>query len=199
MPDRANLSALSVLVVAAAQEDVAKIQKGLPAGSTFRQVDTFSFSEVSTDILRSTPDLLIISSASVDLEHIATAERLATAKQLPIIWFVGRDEEGLAPHAVRAGVTSFVVDGLTPSRIAPLITVALERHRLVTALHGELQKSKDSLAARKIVERAKGLLMQTRGMSEEEAYKTLRSMAMRQGKSLKSVCDALISMSDLLP
>ena len=74
MPDQANLSALSVLVVAAAQEDVAKIQEGLPAGSTFRQVDTFSFSEVSTDILRSTPDLLIISSASVDLEHIATAD-----------------------------------------------------------------------------------------------------------------------------
>jgi len=96
-------------------------------------------------------------------------------------------------------VTSFVVDGLNASRIGPLITIALERHKLVSTLQGELQKSKDNLAARKTVERAKGLLMQTRGMSEQEAYQSLRSTAMRQGKSLKSVCDAVISLSDLLP
>ena len=127
------------------------------------------------------------------------SERLAASTQLPILWFVKRDEENLAPQAIRGGVTSFVVDGLNASRIGPLITIAVERHKLVSTLQGELQKSKDNLAARKTVERAKGLLMQTRGMSEQEAYQSLRSTAMRQGKSLKSVCDAVISLSDLLP
>jgi two-component system, response regulator / RNA-binding antiterminator len=199
IPDRADSSVLSVLVIATTQHDVEKIQGGLPETSTIRLVQDFTFLEISADIMKLAPDLLILSSESADPGQVATTERLAASEQVPIVWFVKCDDNGLAPSAIRAGVTSFVVDGLTPTRIAPLITIAMERYKLVAALQGELQKSKDSLAARKIVERAKGLLMQTRGMSEQEAYKTLRSMAMRQGKPLKSVCDAVISMSDLLP
>jgi response regulator NasT len=199
MPDRADLSALSVLVVANAQDDVANILEGLPESFTIRLLDEFSFVSIATELEGIRADLLILSSESAGTEQISISERLAASTQLPILWFVKRDEENLAPQAIRGGVTSFVVDGLNASRIGPLITIAVERHKLVSTLQGELQKSKDNLAARKTVERAKGLLMQTRGMSEQEAYQSLRSTAMRQGKSLKSVCDAVISLSDLLP
>ena len=184
-PDQAEDTKLSILIVTCTQDRLADIQSGLPSTSTHKAVQTFLLADISTEIMRSSPNLLIFSSPSLDLEQISIAERLAAAKQIPIIWFVDHDSNNFAPQAIRAGVTSLVVDGLTPSRIEPLIAVAVERHKLVSALQGELQKSKDSLAARKIIERAKGLLMQMRGMTEQEAYQTLRSMAMRQGKPLK--------------
>ena len=96
-------------------------------------------------------------------------------------------------------MTSFVVDGLVAARVPTLIEVTMERFKLSEALRNELLKSQEELAARKVIERAKGLLMDKKQLNEQEAYRTLRELAMRQSKPIKDVAETLLMYSDILP
>ncbi|MEL6691748.1 MAG: ANTAR domain-containing protein [Pseudomonadota bacterium] len=118
---------------------------------------------------------------------------------IPVLVFVDSDPEKMARSAIRAGVTSFVVDGLVAARVPTLIEVTMERFKLSEALRSELLKSQEELAARKVIERAKGLLMDKKQLSEQEAYRSLRELAMRQSKPIKDVAETLLMYSDILP
>ena len=144
-------------------------------------------------------DAVILVQSTVDTECLNALGDLIAQTGVPVVVFADEDPNRLAPLAVRAGISSFVVDGLNAGRVQPIVDVAVERFRMIRALQQELEKSQERLAARKIVEQAKGLLMQHRNMTEQDAYKTLRDMAMRQGKPLKLIAENIISMSDLLP
>jgi len=99
---------------------------------------------------------------------------------------------------LEAGVAAYVVEGLQPNRVRAVIDVAVARFQAHQALRAQLEEARSALSERKLVERAKGLLMQTRKMSEEEAYRALRRLAMDQGKRLVDVAEAVISMEKLL-
>ena len=113
--------------------------------------------------------------------------------------FVKRDPEKLAATAIRFGITSYVVDGYELNRVPTVIELSLERFKLQQALQDQLQKSQEELAARKVIERAKGLLMERKDLNEQDAYRSLRELAMRQSKSIKEVSETLILYSDLQP
>lgn len=198
MPTSKDISALTALIVAR-PADQSAIQSGLPAGCSVSAISSLAYEAIFNEVILLGPDLVVIASEEAAAQDIATVDKLMKEHPLPIIWFVEKDIHSAAPDAIRVGVSSFVVDGFRQNRIQSLVIVALERFKRISELEGELKKSKDSLAARKIVERAKGLLMEKRGLSEQDSYQALRSMAMRQGKSLKDVCEVIISMSDLLP
>lgn len=144
-------------------------------------------------------EAVIVTKTEADAACIDSLSGLIDRSNLPVVVFAEKDPHRLAPLAIRSGVSSFVVDGLDAGRVRPIVEIALERFRMIRALQSELEKSQERLAARKIVEQAKGLLMQHRSMTEQEAYKTLRDMAMRQGKPLKVIAENIIAMSDLLP
>ena len=144
------------------------------------------------------PDVIIIDCESPDRDTLESLRGVARNNPRPIVMFVEDGDGELAKEAVRAGVSAYIVDGLTPSRVQPVIDVAIERFRLVDALHKELAKSKEDLAARKVVERAKGILMEKRGLSENAAFEAMRSMAMNQGKQLREVAESIISVTQLL-
>jgi response regulator NasT len=112
--------------------------------------------------------------------------------------FVDKDEGALAEEAIRAGVTSYVVDGLNPKRVESVLRVAIARFRQYQTLHDELRRAKTDLQNRKIVERAKGILMKERGFGEERAYQALRKLAMDQNKRLVDVATSLVAVADLL-
>jgi len=143
-------------------------------------------------------DILIVSSALASVEALDAIERIYSETSLPILWFVDTDIDHRAPNAIRNGVTSFVLDGLSPDRVDTLVSVTFERHKMYQDLRQELKDREEELLSRKIIERAKGILMKTKSMSEEDAYKTMRSMAMNQGKTLKDVSKTVIDMTDLL-
>ncbi|MEL7545012.1 MAG: ANTAR domain-containing protein [Pseudomonadota bacterium] len=144
-------------------------------------------------------DALIVTSSAPELNCIDLLSELIARSNLPVVVFADDDPERLAAAAIRSGISSFVIDGLEVGRVRPVLEIALERFRMIRALQTELEKSQERLAARKTVEQAKGLLMQHRAMTEQQAYKTLRDMAMRQGKPLKIIAENIIAMSDLLP
>jgi len=188
----------SILIASDAQADASTIENGLPTLiERFSMLDAAPAQIIKTLSINES-DLLIIAEQILDQDTLQTVKAILAVKATPIILFVKHDPNNLVTQAVKAGVSSCVVDGLSSSRMIPLIAVAIERFKLYAALQDELTKSKENLATRKIVEQAKGYLMQTKNLSEEDAYKTLRTMAMRKGKTLKEIAEAIITMSDLL-
>lgn len=199
MSDSPGLEKLTVLVLSHEERAIARLQDGLPESCRIVGRSLIAPRDISPEIAVVRPDLIAVSAPVATSEMIALAEQVMLDRPCPVIVFVDSDPEGLAAVAIRLGVASFVVNGMSTERIGSLVTVALERFKRFRSLEDELQRSRDSLAARKTIERAKGLLMKSRNLSEQEAYEALRTMAMRQGKSLKSVCKSVIAMSDLLP
>jgi response regulator NasT len=151
------------------------------------------------------PDLVIVdaeSDARDALEHVVMATREAPR---PIVMFTNDSDTANARDAVAAGVTAYVVAGLAPERIRPILAVALARFRHEQALREELAQARaerDELSAelkdRKVIDRAKGLLMQRQGLSEPAAYDKLRKTAMDKGLKLAEVAQRMLDVADLL-
>ena len=116
----------------------------------------------------------------------------------PVVMFVDRGGEAGIEEAVQAGVAAYVIEGLSPSRVRGVIDGAVARFRAHQSLRAELEQARTALTERKLVERAKGILMSTRGLSEEEAFRSLRRLAMDQGRRLIEVADSVIALESML-
>jgi len=144
------------------------------------------------------PHIVIVAADSPDrdtLEHISVTTRNAPR---PVVMFTQDGDSESIRAAVKAGVSAYVVDGLAPERIRSILDVACARFEAHQELAGRLAETERQLTERKQVEKAKGLLMKKRGLTEEAAFKELRSLAMQTGKTLGEVADTLIAASHLL-
>lgn len=144
------------------------------------------------------PDMIIIdaeSDARDVLEHIVVATR---DERRPIVLFTESDDTQSMAAAMAAGVSAYIVAGLQADRIKPVLNVALARFKEEQKLRGELSDTRHKLAERKVIERAKGLLMARHGIAEEQAYQKLRSMAMNKNLKLADVAQRLLDVEDLL-
>jgi len=151
------------------------------------------------------PDLIILdteSEARDALEHVVVATRDA---RRPIVIFTNDSDRGNARAAVAAGVSAYIVAGLSPTRIRPILDVAIARFEQDQALRTELAHAKTEvqdlnteLKNRRIIERAKGLLMQRQGLSEQAAYEKLRKSAMDKGLKVVDVAQRMLDAMDLL-
>lgn len=144
------------------------------------------------------PDVVVVEMDTPTRGALGHLRALSHDLPRPIVMFVNQSDAAMAAEAVRAGVSAFVVDGLSARRIKPIIEVAIARFQVVQTLHEELERTKESLADRKLIERAKGVLMERRGLSEVQAYTALRKMAMNQNKRLAEVARSLIAVVDVL-
>ena len=144
------------------------------------------------------PDLIIVdaeSEARDALEHVVLATRAA---RRPIVMFTNDDDTSHLKDALAAGVSAYIVAGLSSQRIRPILDVALARFQHEQALRQELAEARSELSDRKLIDRAKGLLMQRQGLSEQTAYEKLRKTAMDKNIRLAEVARRLIDMADLL-
>jgi two-component system, response regulator / RNA-binding antiterminator len=142
------------------------------------------------------PDVIIVDMESPRRDTLESMHVLA--RERPIVMFVDSSDSQSTQSALRAGVTAYIVDGLSPKRVRPILDVAIARFQEHRALRDELAKTKATLNERKIIDRAKGLLMKERGLSEDEAYKLLRSQAMAQNRRLVDVAQALLTYAEML-
>lgn len=144
------------------------------------------------------PDMIIIdaeSDARDVLEHIVIATR---DERRPIVMFTESEDTRAMEAAMEAGVTAYIVAGLQAERIKPVLNVALARFKREQKLLGELSDTRHKLAERKVVERAKGVLMARHQLSEELAYQKLRTLAMNKNLKLSEVAQRILDVEDLL-
>lgn len=144
------------------------------------------------------PDMIIVdaeSEARDALEHVVMATRDA---RRPIVMFTNDEDTSHVKDAVAAGVSAYIVAGLAPQRIRPILDVAMARFQHEQKLRAELASAKTELQERKVIDRAKGLLMQRQGLSEQAAYEKLRKTAMDKGLRLADVAQRMLDVVDLL-
>lgn len=144
------------------------------------------------------PDMIIIdaeSDARDVLEHMVIATQSAPR---PIVLFTEDNNSEKMKTAIEAGVSAYVVAGLQSERVKPVLEVALARFQVEQRLRAELQSTKTKLAERKLIEKAKGLLMQKLDLSEEQAYQRLRRQAMEKNLKLVELAQRLLDAADLL-
>ncbi len=144
------------------------------------------------------PDLIIVdaeSAARDALEHVVMATR---DERRPIVLFTNDDDTTHVKDAVAAGVSAYIVAGLAPDRIRPILDVAMARFQHEQALRHELAEARTELKDRKLIDRAKGLLMARQGLTEPEAYDKLRRTAMDKGLRIVDVAQRILDVADLL-
>lgn len=144
------------------------------------------------------PDVIIIDRDSPDrdtLEHVCMITR---DDPRPIVMFTQDKNRTLMREALEAGVSAYVVDGLSVERVRPIVEVALARFEQWQALRRELDQAQTNLAERKLIERAKGIVMKQRRCTEDEAYAMLRKLAMDRNQRLAHVSESVITMAELL-
>jgi len=143
-------------------------------------------------------DVVIFSMESPNEDILASMQSINQHIPKPVVMFTERSDSQTIAKAVKAGVSACVVDGLNESRIKPIMDVAIARFREFQALKEELTQTKSDLADRKIIDKAKGIIMKQRNCSEDDAYKALRKLAMDRNEKIVNVARSVIEVSELL-
>lgn len=149
-------------------------------------------------IERMAPDVVLMDLGSPSRDTLEEMLTVSRALARPIAMFVDQSDEVMIGAAIDAGVSAYVVDGLRKERVKPVMELAIRRFNAFARMQTELDEAKTALAERKTIDRAKTILMNTRNLSEADAYALLRSTAMNQNRRIVEVAEALITASSLL-
>lgn len=189
---------LRIMLVDRLPERTNTVEQALSAAGHQVVARVMAGGDLAADVAAVSPDVIIIDIDSPDrdtLEHMRTISR---ERPRPVVMFTNDDNASTIRSAVRAGVSAYVVDGLHASRVLPVLEVAIARFEEFQAMRDELEQTKSTLAERKLVEKAKGVLMRQTRMDEEAAYKAMRKMAMDRNIKLVDLARTLIAAAELL-
>lgn len=189
---------LRILVVESNPERVREIVDALREAGWSDVKALAQISALDRTVKEFAPDIVLIDLANPDrdtLEHISYATE--TTKRA-VALFVDQTDDDLTQAALNAGVSAYVVDGLKMERIKPVLQTAIARSKMMRQMQSELDAAKQALEDRKTIDRAKGILMRQRGISEDEAYNLLRKTAMGQSRKVIDVAQALVTAAELL-
>ena len=167
------------------------------AGCHVTEQDTLSF-DLIEHLARAKPDVIVIGADVPDRAVLECLQKISGTQPMPIVLFTDDEDETKIKQTLHAGATSYIVKGIEPARIKPILQVAITRFKEQQALHAELDSTKAELAERKLIERAKGMLMRQKGINEEEAYQLLRKMSMNRKVKIAELATQLIDLSELL-
>ena len=144
------------------------------------------------------PDVIIVTTKAPTEETFVSLGNIAKSCPRPVVMFARVGNRELIRRAVENGVAAYVVDGWGPERLTPIIEAATARFEAYETLRNELVSTRAKLTERKLIEKAKGIVMQQRRLSEEQAYSALRKMAMDQNLALAEVARRVIAVAHLL-
>lgn len=144
------------------------------------------------------PDVIVIDIENPNRDMMEHLFQLTRTVGRPIAMFVDRSDTASIEAAVEAGVSAYIVDGLKKERVKPILDMAGSRFKAFSRLQRELAEAKSALEERKLVERAKGILMKMRGLSEDEAFALLRQTAMNEKKKISEIAQSVVTAAGLL-
>ena len=189
---------LSILIIDENRIRASIIEDGLREAGHARVVVLHDVNQVARTIQNSDPDVIVIDLENPQRDTLEHFFSLSRAVQRPIAMFVDRSDGAMIEKSVEAGVSAYVVNGLRKERVKPILDMAISRFNAFAKLRQELAEVRSELEDRKVVDRAKGILMKTRSISEADAYALLRSTAMNQNRKLVEIAQSLITAADLL-
>lgn len=154
--------------------------------------------DLSAVVLSLLPDIVVLNVYTPTPKILNAILTINQSHSVPVILFAEDQDSDTIDQVIKAGVSAYIVDGLETKRIKTIIDIAVARFKEQRALKDELKKTKSQLEERKLVDRAKGILMKSQGFNEEQAYHTLRKLAMDRNISIGDMAKNVISMAELL-
>lgn len=191
-------SALRILVIDENRIRAAIIEAGLREAGHAEVTLVDDVTGIAARIAALQPDVIVIDIENPNRDMLENMFQLSRAVKRPIAMFVDRSDTASIEAAVDAGVSAYVVDGLKKERVKPILDMAISRFNAFSRMERELEEARTELESRKTVERAKGILMKSRGLSEQEAYALLRKTAMNQNRKIGDVAQSLVTAAGLL-
>jgi two-component system, response regulator / RNA-binding antiterminator len=189
---------LSILIIDENRLRASVIEAGLREAGHDNFTIVHDVTGIARRIADIEPDVIVISLESPNRDMLENMFQLSRAVKRPIAMFVDRSDRAAIEAAVEAGVSAYVVDGLKQERVKPILDMAISRFNAFSRMQRELEEARSELENRKLVDRAKGILMTTRGLSEADAYALLRKTAMNQHRKISEIAESLITAAGLL-
>ncbi len=144
------------------------------------------------------PDVIFIDLGAPDRDRLEQTLQVSRAVRRPVAIFVDRSDPDMTAAAVEAGVGAYIIDGLKKERMKSILELTVSRFQMFDRIREELDRTKQALEERKLVDRAKGILMRERGLTEEDAYALLRKAAMNENRRVVEVAQSVLTAARLL-
>ena len=189
---------LRILVIDPNRIRVSIIEEGLREAGHDDVVIISDMGQLMRRVVDAEPDVIIMDLENPNRDMLEHALQVSRAARRPIAMFVDTTDAAATEAAIDAGVSAYVVDGLRKDRVKPILDMAIKRFNAIERMRAEVEAVKTELSERKMIDRAKGILMRSRGLSEEQAYQLLRKTAMNQSRKIAQVAESLILAAGLL-
>ncbi|HLZ01377.1 MAG TPA: ANTAR domain-containing protein [Bradyrhizobium sp.] len=174
------------------------LQEGLREAGYTEVVHISEMQSLLARIYALDPDIIVIDLENPSRDSLEQMFQVSRAVRRPIAMFVDQSDAASIQASVDAGVSAYIVDGLKKERIKPILDLCVSRFNAFARLQNELDRTKSALEERKVIDRAKGILMKLKGLTEEEAYVLMRSTAMREKKKIGEIAQSILTASELL-
>ena len=174
------------------------LQEGLREAGFIEVVHISEMQSLLARIYALDPDIILIDLENPSRDSLEQMFQVSRAVRRPIAMFVDQSDAASIQASVDAGVSAYIVDGLKKERIKPILDLCVSRFNAFAKLQDELDRTKNALEERKVIDRAKGILMKLKGLTEEEAYVLMRSTAMREKKKIGEIAQSILTASELL-
>jgi response regulator NasT len=191
-------AALTILVIDENRIRASIIEAGLRDAGHERVTIVHDVTGIARRIAEIEPDVIVIDLENPNRDMLENMFQLSRAVKRPIAMFVDRSDQASIEAAVEAGVSAYIVDGLRQERVKPILEMAISRFNAFSRMARELDEARTELENRKVLDRAKGILMKSRGLSEEAAYSLLRKTAMNHNRKIAEIAQSLVTAAGLL-
>ncbi|MDU0343589.1 ANTAR domain-containing response regulator [Bosea rubneri] len=189
---------LRILIVDANQVRAAIIEEGLREAGYHELVRVSGTTGLVAAIERHDPDVVVVDLENPSRDALADMFLVSRHVKRPITMFVDQSDAASIEEAVEAGVSAYIVDGLKKERLKPILQTCISRFNAFSRLQQELDEARSQLDDRKTIDRAKGIVMRLKGLSEEEAYALLRKTAMNEKRKLVDIARSIITAAEVL-
>jgi response regulator NasT len=191
-------SSPKIVIVDESPIRAAILQEGLREAGYTEVVHISEMQSLLARIYALDPDIIVIDLENPSRDSLEQMFQVSRAVRRPIAMFVDQSDAASIQASVDAGVSAYIVDGLKKERIKPILDLCVSRFNAFSRLQDELDRTKNALEERKVIDRAKGILMKLKGLTEEEAYVLMRSTAMREKKKIGEIAQSILTASELL-
>ena len=188
----------SVVIVDENAARASIIEAGLKSAGHEHVTIINDMSGVVAKIAAIAPDVVVIDLQNPNRDMLEDALQLSRAVKRPVAMFVDKSDNEMMQSAIDAGVSAYVIDGLRQDRVKAILDMAVSRFNAFSKLERELEEAKSALENRNVIDQAKRLIMSSRAVSEDEAYKLLRRTAMNQNRKIVEVAESLVLSANLL-
>jgi two-component system, response regulator / RNA-binding antiterminator len=191
-------SSPKIVIVDESPIRAAILEEGLREAGFTGVVHISEMQSLLAQIFAIDPDVILIDLENPSRDVLEQMFQVSRAVRRPIAMFVDQSDAASIQASVEAGVSAYIVDGLKKERIKPILDLCISRFNAFAKLQVELDRTNSALEERKVIDRAKGILMKVKGLTEEEAYVLMRSTAMREKKKIGEIAQSILTASELL-